>query len=96
MKPVFTESNKRDGLRWCLAFVNKKTLEFHGMNEVFHLDEKWIYFSEAKRKNCLAVGEEEPQVNGKSKTLQTESYFSLCDRTSSFSKRNATAILMVR
>jgi hypothetical protein len=46
LKPLLTEQNKRDRLKWCLKILDQWTLphepKFCTMENIIHMDEKWF------------------------------------------------------
>jgi len=46
LKPLLTEENKKDRLRWCLSMLDQRTLpndpKFIEMYNIIHMDEKWF------------------------------------------------------
>lgn len=66
LKPVLTEKNKIERIRWAVSFIHPRTLMFEGMYDVVHLDEKWFYITEKKKTVYVAKGETPPLRSSKS------------------------------
>ena len=66
MKPLLTEENKIDRVRWALSIIYPQTLEFTSMHYYVVFDEKSFQMSETTRTFYLRKDEPEPERSGKS------------------------------
>nr|XP_043630523.1 uncharacterized protein LOC122601854 [Erigeron canadensis] len=74
IKPDLTDDNKKARLEFCLSTVTR-SLTFHDMFNVIHIDEKWFYMSKPSKRYYLVPNEIEPLRTCKSKKFITKVMF---------------------
>jgi hypothetical protein len=67
IKPLLTDQNKNDRLRFCLSMLQPSTMTFLPMHDVVYVDEKWFYLMTTMKHFYLADGENAPLQSCKSK-----------------------------
>jgi hypothetical protein len=60
LKPHLTEQHKVSRLMQCLDEVDESTMQFKGMFDRVHVDEKWFFLTKDQQKYYLAHDEEAP------------------------------------
>ena len=64
LKPLLTEDNKKDRLRWCVSMLDRRTLphepKFMDMYNIIHMDEKWFNTTSKYMKYYMLPEEEDP------------------------------------
>nr|XP_043626076.1 uncharacterized protein LOC122597563 [Erigeron canadensis] len=74
IKPDLTDDNKKARLEFCLSTVTR-SLTFHDIFNVIHIDEKWFYMSKPSKRYYLVPNEIEPLRTCKSKKFITKVMF---------------------
>ncbi len=67
MKPILSEKHKKDRLKWCLSFINSRSLMFSCMHNIVHIDQKWFYMTKAVKKEYTSDNENMENRSGRSK-----------------------------
>ncbi|XP_057786554.1 uncharacterized protein LOC131003999 [Salvia miltiorrhiza] len=79
IKPTLNEVNKLARLRWSLSHlspdISNGKLDFTGMHNTIHIDEKWFYITKCSDRYYLLPDEEDPYRSCKSKRFITKVMF---------------------
>lgn len=75
IKPLLTEKNKIERLKFCLSMVDSATGFFDTMYNQVHVDEKWFYMTKNSRNYYVLDGEIAPNRTTKSKRFVTKVMF---------------------
>jgi hypothetical protein len=67
VKPLLTEENKRQRLRFALSMLSNESTVFQSMYDYVHIDEKWFYMTKPKSNYYLLPEEDVPHRSVKSK-----------------------------
>ncbi|KAF0698111.1 hypothetical protein As57867_011205, partial [Aphanomyces stellatus] len=66
IRPPLTDANKYNRLQFAMSMINEG-MDFKDMLEYVHLDEKWFYITQERRRFYVVPGEKEPERHCKSK-----------------------------
>ena len=75
VKPFLTDKNIQSRLEFCLDHVQTDAMMFKEMMDVVHVDEKWFYMNQNRRRYYLGPDEEDPHRTTKSKRFGTKVMF---------------------
>ncbi|POM59945.1 hypothetical protein PHPALM_31254 [Phytophthora palmivora] len=75
LKPSLTDENKLKRLEYVLGFIDEDSLRFEPMDNVIHIDEKWLYDDIDKRSYLVFEDENVPQRGRRSKHFMPKTMF---------------------
>jgi hypothetical protein len=73
LKPLLTNENKKERLKWCLSMLDPRTVPhnpvFKGLFDVVVIDEKWFYITKRTARYYTTPDEQQPTRSSKNKNF---------------------------